>query len=392
MLTSPFLGVPTDLQLIAYRLRLCHYQLRTRLILLGEQDANDPKRGLLARIKEFLWLLPKQSLFLLPVWLFLVLNPLSASAGIFTVVADFFALPVTKMTASVSNSQNMALLEVATTGGPEVPSEIVSGGALLAMAVPTDSPASSGAGFPSTDQISVYVVRPGDTVSQIADMYDVSVNTILWANDLKKGQALQTGQTLVILPINGIRHTVAKGETLASVAKKYGGDADEIRSFNGLEPGAKLAVGDEIIIPDGDMPGQTAGTKIAGSKNRTVSGGGGPSLDGYFKWPVAGGKRSQGLHGHNGIDIAAPSGTAVLAAAPGTVILSKSSGYNGGYGQYIVVKHSNGTQTLYAHLSANNVSSGESVDRGDVIGAVGSTGKSTGNHLHIEVRGAKNPF
>jgi murein DD-endopeptidase MepM/ murein hydrolase activator NlpD len=103
-------------------------------------------------------------------------------------------------------------------------------------------------------------------------------------------------------------------------------------------------------------------------------------------------RKSQGIHGYNGVDLAAPTGTQVLAAASGQVLISRFGGWNGGYGNYIVIKHSNGTQTLYAHNSANYVSVGQWVSQGDVIGLVGNTGKSTGSHLHFEVRGAKNPF
>ncbi len=98
------------------------------------------------------------------------------------------------------------------------------------------------------------------------------------------------------------------------------------------------------------------------------------------------------MHGNNGVDIAAPLGTPVVASAGGTVIIARSSGWNGGYGLYVVISHSNGTQTLYAHLSSVNVSVGDSVSKGQVIGKVGNTGKSTGPHLHFEVRGARNPF
>lgn len=108
--------------------------------------------------------------------------------------------------------------------------------------------------------------------------------------------------------------------------------------------------------------------------------------------PAPAGRVSQGIHGWNGIDSAAPSGSPVLAAASGTVIISRMGGWNGGYGNYIVIDHGDGTQTLYAHLSADSVSVGQKVSRGQQIGAVGRTGKATGFHLHFEVRGAKNPF
>lgn len=111
-----------------------------------------------------------------------------------------------------------------------------------------------------------------------------------------------------------------------------------------------------------------------------------------FGNPLPNGRLSQGVHGWNGVDLAAPKGSAVYAAAAGTVIISRASGWNGGYGLYVVVDHGDGTQTLYSHLSADNVTVGQKVTRGQQIGAVGNTGKSTGYHLHFEVRGAKNPF
>ena len=108
--------------------------------------------------------------------------------------------------------------------------------------------------------------------------------------------------------------------------------------------------------------------------------------------PIIGGRRTQGLHGYNGVDLGVSYGSPIYAAAPGTVIISRNGGWNGGYGKYIVVSHPNGTQTLYAHNSDNVVFAGANVIRGQVIGFVGSTGKSTGPHLHFEVRGARNPF
>jgi murein DD-endopeptidase MepM/ murein hydrolase activator NlpD len=98
------------------------------------------------------------------------------------------------------------------------------------------------------------------------------------------------------------------------------------------------------------------------------------------------------LHGYNGVDIAAPVGTSIFAAAEGTVIVAASSGWNSGYGNYVVISHPNGTQTVYGHASKVMVSVGEHVSKGQLIASVGSTGKSTGPHLHVEVRGAANPF
>jgi len=241
-------------------------------------------------------------------------------------------------------------------------------------------------------------VRQGDTLSQIAEMYDVSVNTIIWANDLTNGSALKKDQMLVILPITGISHTVKKGDTLKSIATKYKGDIDEIGVFNGISTDSALAVGDKIIIPEGELVSQQTktppktGPKITRSKRGEKTWGtNAPAQDGYYERPISGGRLSQGLHGFNGADLAAPTGTPIRAAASGTVIVEKHGGWGGGYGNYIVIKHNNGTQTLYAHNSKNLVKVGQTVSQGQQIALLGSTGRSTGPHIHFEVRGAKNP-
>ncbi len=239
------------------------------------------------------------------------------------------------------------------------------------------------AGLAGSGQISVYVVRDGDTLSTIAKMFRVSINTIVWANDLR-GTTIKPGQTLVILPISGVKHNIAKGDTIQTIAKKYKADVDDILAYNNLTSSSKLVPGEEIIIPDGEVASITP-TYASGSTNTVVS-------SGYYGRPLQGGRRTQGMHGHNGIDFGAPVGTPVIASAGGTVIIARSSGWNGGYGLYVVISHSNGTQTLYAHLSSVNVSVGDTVSKGQVIGKVGNTGKSTGPHLHFEVRGARNPF
>ncbi len=244
--------------------------------------------------------------------------------------------------------------------------------------------------LPSSTQISVYTVHPGDTLSEIAQMFNVSVKTIVWANDLQNGK-INPGQVLVILPITGIRHTVLKGETLASITKKYKGNADEIMQYNDVEEGGALAVGSTIIIPDGEIVAPPAPAKSSG-RTSPLHGASGPRMDGYYNWPVDGGTLTQGLHGYNGIDIGASVGTNILASAGGVVIIARQGGWNGGYGSYVVIQHGNGTQTLYAHASAVLVSVGDVVTMGQRIAKAGATGKATGPHLHFEVRGAANPF
>jgi murein DD-endopeptidase MepM/ murein hydrolase activator NlpD len=202
---------------------------------------------------------------------------------------------------------------------------------------------------------------------------------------------IRIGQTLIILPVSGVQHLVKKGDTIESIAKKYKGDAAEIRDFNDLSVADVLAVGDTIIIPDGE----TATIVFSPGASKSVATY--PSYQGYYAHPLPTvRKKTQGIHGYNGVDLAAPQGEMVLAAAEGTVIISRfrtaGNPWFGGYGNYIVVEHQNGTQTLYAHLHAVYVSVGVRVSKGQPIGEVGSTGKSTGPHLHFEVRGAKNPF
>jgi len=263
---------------------------------------------------------------------------------------------------------------------------IVEKDALVSEAGPSGSNSSISIHQNGGDMISIYVVHSGDTLSQIADMFGVSVNTIKWGNNLTSN-TLKEGQTLVILPISGVKHTVVKGDTIDSLAKKYKGDIDEILAYNNLQRGAKLTTGTEIIIPDGEVVAPPTAKSVSYPKSSGLK-----EYAGYYLRPIVGGVKTQGIHGYNGVDLASSYGSAILASADGEVIISKNSGWNGGYGDYIVVKHANGTQTLYAHLSQSLVSVGQAVKQGDIIGAMGSTGKATGVHLHFEIRGAKNPF
>jgi len=239
-------------------------------------------------------------------------------------------------------------------------------------------------------EISVYVVREGDTLSQIAEMYDVSAKTILWANSITDPSKIRPGTTLVILPITGVRHVVKSGDTIASIAKKYSGDVDDILSYNQLASASDIHVGDTLVIPDGTVTAPPQPKKSTTSSGKSVVTGNGSA---GFTSPLPGAIKTQGIHGYNGVDLSGVSiGTSVLAAATGDVIVAKSSGWNGGYGSYVVIRHSNGTQTLYAHLSKVYVTVGQRVSQGAAIGGMGNTGRSTGPHLHFEVRGARNPF
>lgn len=335
--------------------------------------------------------------------------PLYASAGIFSIPAFLqFLTAETAASGSKQNSQTLTLLSPATnidpapsTGGGDI--ALVGGTALLSEDGPSGTQADVENALPESTAISVYIVHKGDTLSGIAAMFKVTTNTIVWANDIKGG-VIHEGDQLVILPITGVRYSVLKGDTVAGIAKKFKADANEIAQYNNISADASLAVGDVVIIPNGEVPptaaqvAQTARAKsirsiASGSKTEPYLGGSGPALTGYFSWPVSGGVITQGLHGWNAVDIGAPSGTPIYASAGGTVIVARSGGgWNGGYGNYVVISHPNGTQTLYGHMSRVLTSPGTAVAKGDIIGKIGSTGQSTGPHLHFEIRGALNPF
>lgn len=248
--------------------------------------------------------------------------------------------------------------------------------------------------FPTTDTISVYEVKKGDSLAGIAKLFNVSKNTIVWANDLKS-QSVVPGDVLVILPMTGIKHLIKKGDTVSSVAKKYKADVDDIAKFNGIASDADLVVGETVLVPDGEIavsnqPVKSKNGKIVRTKILNTYSYSTPS--GFLIRPIQGGRKSQGIHGHNGVDLVAAPGTPVMASANGRVIIARSSGYNGGYGKMVIMVHDNGVQTVYAHLRAVYVSSGQTLEQGQVLGELGNTGRSTGPHLHFEVRGAKNPF
>ncbi|PIR86423.1 hypothetical protein COU13_01035 [Candidatus Kaiserbacteria bacterium CG10_big_fil_rev_8_21_14_0_10_43_70] len=323
---------------------------------------------------------------------FSVFIPSSTKAGIFSewISSILKRTNGTEYKVADQNIQTMSLPKAAmnidpnpSKGGGDI--TIVDGSAIL----PSEGPAGTFADIEvsKNDQISIYVVRNGDTLSDIANMFDVTVNTIIWANDLKNA-TIRPGQTLAILPVTGIKYTIKTGGTLRDVIKKHGGDIEEAELYNGISADQELEAGTVVIIPEGEFAipktTTTSGTRVVTS--------GGPSYEGYYMKPVSGAVRTQGIHGYNGVDLGAPAGTPIMAAADGDVIIVRNGGWNGGYGNYVVIRHGNGTQTLYAHNSSNIVYPGQYVVQGQVIGYVGSTGRSTGPHVHFEVRGAKNPF
>ncbi len=322
--------------------------------------------------------------------------PISAHAGMLSTFTDkvravFLSAPENLTAEESATSQTMAIFKpivIDDTDEIDPLEDTSSSSGALSATTGALRVSTEDIDFPTSDTISVYEIKKGDSLATIAKLFGVSKNTIIWANDLKS-EKLTPGDTILILPVTGVRHTVKKGDTVSTIAKKYKGDVDDIAKYNGIAGDAKLAVGEVIIVPEGEV----AAISTVVAKAKTIVGK--PTLStpsGFLTRPLIGGRKTQGIHGHNGVDIAASVGTPVLAAASGVIISAKSSGYNGGYGSMIIISHSGNIQTVYGHLSSVNVSVGQTVSQGQTIGAVGNTGKSTGPHLHFEVRGAKNPF
>lgn len=232
-----------------------------------------------------------------------------------------------------------------------------------------------------------YTVQAGDTFQSVATSYKISVNTLLWANDLTSSSIIKVGQSLVILPVDGVLHVVRSGDTISAIAQKYKAQSTDIISFNDLANQDDIYIGDILVVPGGVMP-KAAAPVI--NNNQT------PLADNYFILPTQG-RITQGLHYYNAVDAANKCGTPVYAAASGVVQRVKY-GYNSGGGNLVTILHANGVVTYYGHLMTIFVRSGDKVSVGDRIALMGGgtgtigDGLSTGCHLHFEVIGAKNPL
>jgi murein DD-endopeptidase MepM/ murein hydrolase activator NlpD len=232
-----------------------------------------------------------------------------------------------------------------------------------------------------------YEVQEGDTVSTIAEKFDISTDTIRWQNDLTSKDSIKQGQILEILPLTGIAHKVKKGDTVYSIAKRYDVDPQGIVNypFNTYvnDETFELAIGQTIIVPEGIMPATTPWSAVARVQQLTPDAGT-VVASGSFVWPTSGRITQRFVWYHPAIDIANQAAPAILAADSGTVVgAGWLDGY--GYGNRVIIDHGNGYRTLYAHLSKIYVTTGQTVNRGDAIGQMGSTGRSTGVHLHFEV-------
>lgn len=256
----------------------------------------------------------------------------------------------------------------------------------------------------SAIKINVYLVKQGDTLDSIAKANNVTKQALIYANsDIERAELTKAGTSLIIIPLSGAIYTVKSTDTVDSISKKYKISVADILEYNVLDKASDLKVGTQIILVGVDKsalidkpvivkkptPKPVVTTPDNGAQGQPS----GQIANGFiWPFPTGMGRISQGLHGANGMDFAAPKGTPIYAVADGTILIAKGSGYNGGYGLYVVENYPNGAQSMYAHMSKVVAVQGSTVKQGDIIGYVGSTGKSTGPHLHFEVRGASNPF
>ena len=264
------------------------------------------------------------------------------------------------------------------------------GSGYLLMAAETSVGANTLISNSPKGEVTEYRVQEGDTVSSIAVKFGVSIDTIMWENNLKSVDAIKPKQILKILPVSGVKHKVKRGETIYSIAKDYQVDAQNIidypfNTFSNDETFA-LSAGQELVIPDGIKPKEVV-IDIRYTATRTVAPIPGVVGEGNFMWPTSGGISQKHSWYHQAVDISNHSNPAIVAAQGGTVV---TAGWNGGgYGNYVIIDHGNGYKTLYAHMLNNSIAvkPGQKVNQGQKLGTMGSTGRSTGTHLHFEVIG-----
>lgn len=236
------------------------------------------------------------------------------------------------------------------------------------------------------DKVITYRVQKGDTLTTIAQKFGISQNTIKWANDLTSDD-LTVDDELKILPVTGLTHKVAKGDTVYTIAKKYDTDPQAIVDFpfnDFANPQTfSLVVGQMLVVPDGVKP-----SEIPSAPRRQVYIVQGPATISAagFTWPLRGVISQFAAWYHMAIDITSPIGTPVVAGQNGTVVKALAGTWDGGYGTNLMIDNGGGFQSLYAHLSSLNVSVGDTVVAGKtVIGYVGMSGRTTGPHVHFEV-------
>ncbi|MDD5043662.1 MAG: M23 family metallopeptidase [Patescibacteria group bacterium] len=231
-----------------------------------------------------------------------------------------------------------------------------------------------------------YIVEQNDTISSIAEKFSLAVNTMLWANNLSAYSYIRPGDKLKILPADGVEHKVKKGDTVAKIAKQYGSTEEKIIAFNKLTDTSDIATGDILMVPDGKIiPVYSAPARTWSpvDKSAVKPPGSTQIASGKMLWPTSWRVITQYYSWrHSGLDIDGDYRSPLYAAESGTV---ESAGWLGGYGLQILINHGNGVKTRYGHASKLFVKRGQQVSRGETIAMMGTTGRSTGTHIHFEV-------
>lgn len=378
----------------------------------------------------------------------IILLPIKAHAGFLSFMGDLLgtqtsAAEVTPVESNTKNSQTMTLLEPSIT--PELKNTISQDSVAIIkdqVLESTNGPLGTEAdlgyeAYTSTSKLGVHIVKAGETLASIAKKEKVSTYAIVYANsDIKRSDLTKVGTALTIIPLDGSAYTVKRGETASSIAQKYGLSVNDILEYNVLSKASDIDAGETICLVGTSKAEIEKANRLAIEKdkiakqakikpteesspektpvvvsapvespvvqavvpvvNKTEDVAQGPSgaIAKGFIWPFPAGvgRVTQRLHGPNGVDLGAPKGTPIYAVADGTILIADGNGWNGGYGYYVVENFNDGTQGMYAHMSKVVADAGSPVKQGDLIGYVGSTGRSTGPHLHFERRGDENPF
>ena len=263
----------------------------------------------------------------------------------------------------------------------------LSSGAIIKPVIPDTEERTTSPDTPRT-----YVVQAGDTLGGIAHRFGLKTSTILWANGLTSKSTLREGAKLTILPTDGVLYTVKRGDSVGKIASAFGADSDAITSYNQLKNGT-VRIGATILIPGGIPTSTTAvaakptiAARITNILRPPADARNIPSVISKaigMVWPTTATRITQYYSWrHTGVDIAGPVSNKIVAADSGKVVIS---GWQNGYGNTVVIDHGKGVRTRYGHASKLYVSVGESVAKGQTIAMVGSTGRSTGPHLHFEV-------
>jgi len=228
-----------------------------------------------------------------------------------------------------------------------------------------------------------HTIKQGQNISMIATSYGLKTNTVLWANNLTQNSTIRPGDELKIPHDNGVLHKVKKNETLSGLAVKYEIDIKKIMDINNLVSANQLQIGNELLIPGAKIVAPVSTTRLAQVRqifNPNPS----KISNSDFVWPTTSRRITQYYWlRHRGIDVGRGGGSLSIVASKGGTV--SHSGWSNGYGINVVVEHSGGVKTRYAHLSKTTVVLGERIAQGEQLGVMGTTGRSTGIHLHFEI-------